>query len=121
MEQIERAVAIGVLAPGQQLPTVKQISSDLIINPSTVSRALRELEHSGVVESIPGRGSFVSGNGVAKAAQRAAADTVASALDAAVREARSLGVDAAAVTAAFESARDRWFATTRTPENRHDA
>jgi len=114
MEQIERAVAIGILAPGEQLPTVKQISSDLIINPSTVSRALRELEHAGVVESTPGRGSFISGNGVAHATKRAAADTIATALDAAVREARSLGIDVATVTAAFERARERWFAPTRT-------
>jgi GntR family transcriptional regulator len=107
--QIERAVAIGVLAPGEQLPTVKQISSDLVVNPSTVSRALRELEHIGIVTSLPGRGAFISPNGTAQAAKHAAADTVRDSFDASVREARALGLQPDAVRDAFERAYARWY------------
>lgn len=117
VEQIERGVAIGALKPGEQLPTVKQISSDLVVNPSTVSRALRELEHAGVVASLPGRGAFITDNGAAQAVKHAAVDTVRSALDAAVREARSLGVSSGFLRGAFDEIHARWYSNTEDGES----
>ncbi|MDQ2680476.1 MAG: GntR family transcriptional regulator [Candidatus Eremiobacteraeota bacterium] len=111
VEQIERAVAIGVLAMGEQLPTIKQISSDLVINPSTVSRALRELEHIGIVRSLPGRGAFISDNGTLAAVKHNKTATVRASLDCAVREARSLGVSAEAVREEFDRAHTHWYLT----------
>ncbi len=60
MRQIKHAVASGALAPGGQLPTVRQLAAELVINPNTVARAYRELEHDGLLEGVPGRGSFVT-------------------------------------------------------------
>jgi GntR family transcriptional regulator len=60
IRQIKHAVATGALAPGTQLPTVRQMAADLVINPNTVARAYRELEHEGMLEGVPGRGSFVT-------------------------------------------------------------
>ena len=58
---VKRSVALGVLAPGEQLPTVKQLATTLTVNPNTVARSYRELERDGVIETSPGRGSFVRG------------------------------------------------------------
>lgn len=109
VDQVRRAVAIGVLKPGEQLPTVKQLSSDLVVNPATVSRALRELEHLGIIQSLPGRGAYVRTDAVTSAAATGARDVVAAALDTAIREARSLGVDEADVHALFVRALDAWY------------
>lgn len=92
--QIERAIALGLLSPGEQLPTVKQLASELLVNPSTVSRAMRELEYHRAIVSHPGRGSFVAEDATVSVAANAATSTVATSLGAALREARELGVDA---------------------------
>jgi GntR family transcriptional regulator len=92
--QIERAIALGLLRPGEQLPTVKQLASELLVNPSTISRAMRELEYHRVIVSYAGRGSFVAENATVSVATNAATSTVATSLGAALREARELGVDA---------------------------
>lgn len=109
VDQVRRAVAIGVLKPGEQLPTVKQIASDLVVNPATVSRALRELEHLRIVQSLPGRGAFVRADAAAGAAQSGAQDVVGTSIDAAVREARSLGVDESDLHDLFRRSLDAWY------------
>ncbi|MBV8602073.1 MAG: GntR family transcriptional regulator, partial [Candidatus Eremiobacteraeota bacterium] len=64
IDQVKRGVALGSLAPGEQLPTVKALALELTVNPNTVARAYRDLERDGVIETSPGRGSFVKPNGV---------------------------------------------------------
>ena len=109
IEQVKRSVAIGVLAPGEQLPTVKQLALDLTINPNTVARAYRDLERDEVIETAPGRGSFVRHNGATATSRAAATDVALEALVAAVREAKSIGLDRAAVLDLFATALRRWF------------
>ncbi len=110
IEQVKRSVALGLLASGEQLPTVKQLALDLTVNPNTVARAYRDLEHDGVIETASGRGSFVRANGSADAASIAAGRDVARGeIDGAVRTAKSLGLARAAVTELFESSLDRWL------------
>jgi GntR family transcriptional regulator len=58
VRQVRQALVAGVLLPGDQLPTVKDIVTQLAINPNTVSKAYRELEHEGLVEGRPGVGTF---------------------------------------------------------------
>lgn len=58
--QIKHAVATGALPHGTQLPSVRQLASELVINPNTVVRAYRELEHAGLLEGVQGRGWFVT-------------------------------------------------------------
>lgn len=60
MEQVRRAIAAGQLAPGEQLPTVRQLAVELRINPNTVARVYRELEHEGLIATRQGRGTFVA-------------------------------------------------------------
>lgn len=109
VDQVRRAVAIGVLKPGEQLPSVKQLASDLVVNPATISRALRELEHLGIVQSLPGRGAFVRSDAVTSAAKTGARDVVSASIDTAIREARSLGVDESDLCDLFRRACDAWY------------
>src|SRR5687767_8572681 len=60
IDQAMGAIAAGILAPGDQLPTVRQLAVDLSINPNTVVRAYREMEIRGVFETQQGTGTFVS-------------------------------------------------------------
>ena len=60
IDQVRGGIASGVLAVGDQLPTVRQLAVDLAINPNTVARAYRELELGGLLETHQGTGSFIS-------------------------------------------------------------
>src|SRR5690349_22098359 len=60
IDQVLGGMAAGTLAPGSQLPTVRQVAVDLSINPNTVVRAYRELEIRGALETQQGTGTFVS-------------------------------------------------------------
>ncbi|MBZ5514606.1 MAG: GntR family transcriptional regulator [Acidobacteriia bacterium] len=60
IDQVQAGIATGVLQPGHQLPTVRQVAVDLAINPNTVLRAYRELEIRGVLETQQGTGTFIS-------------------------------------------------------------
>lgn len=59
VNQIRQAMRLGVLREGDQLPTVKDVVAELAINPNTVLKAYRELEHEGLVSGRPGVGTFV--------------------------------------------------------------
>lgn len=59
VHQVRHAVRLGILRPGDQLPTLKEVVEVLAINPNTVLKAYRELEHDGLVEGRPGLGTFV--------------------------------------------------------------
>jgi GntR family transcriptional regulator len=59
VQQVKQALLLGLLKPGDQLPTVREVMTQIVINPNTVFKAYRELEHEGLVESRPGLGTFV--------------------------------------------------------------
>jgi GntR family transcriptional regulator len=65
IDQILGGIASGTLAPGAQLPTVRQLAVDLAINPNTVVRAYRELEIRGVLSTQQGVGTFITTQRVA--------------------------------------------------------
>jgi GntR family transcriptional regulator len=60
VQQVKQAARLGLLQPGDQLPTVKEVVSRLAINPNTVLKAYRELDHEGLVEARRGQGTFLS-------------------------------------------------------------
>jgi GntR family transcriptional regulator len=60
IDQVRSGMAAGLLAAGDQLPTVRQLAVDLAINPNTVMRAYRELELGGLLETHQGTGTFIS-------------------------------------------------------------
>ena len=59
MEQVKHAVETGALREGDQLPTIRKVAEELVMNPNTVVRAYRELEHEGVLELKHGSGAFI--------------------------------------------------------------
>jgi GntR family transcriptional regulator len=59
VQQVKQALRVGLAAPGDQLPKVRDVAQSLAINPNTVSKAYRELEIEGLVEGRPGVGTFV--------------------------------------------------------------
>jgi len=58
-QQIRQALAAGILVPGDQLPTVREVVRQIAVNPNTVFKGYRELEREGLVEGRPGAGTFV--------------------------------------------------------------
>jgi DNA-binding transcriptional regulator YhcF (GntR family) len=60
VRQVEHATRLGFLTEGEQLPSVREVSAALVINPNTVLKAYRELEHRGLAEARAGQGMFVT-------------------------------------------------------------
>jgi GntR family transcriptional regulator len=60
VQQVKQALRLGILQPGDQLPTVKEAVAKLAINPNTVLKAYRELDREGVTEGRRGQGTFIS-------------------------------------------------------------
>lgn len=60
VEQTERFLLSGVLAPGTKMPSVRSLSLDLSVNPNTIQKAYSELERRGFVKPVPGKGMFIS-------------------------------------------------------------
>lgn len=89
-EKILRLIMAGAIGPGDPLPSVRVMARELGINPNTVAKAYQDLEKSGLIYSVAGKGSFISGE------ETLDLQMTASVLDRfreAVREARSAGVD----------------------------
>jgi GntR family transcriptional regulator len=66
MEQVKHGIETGALRPGDQLPGIRPLAEELVINPNTVAKAYRELQHEGVIELRHGAGAFVAGNARSK-------------------------------------------------------
>jgi GntR family transcriptional regulator len=102
VQQVERALRMGVLEPGDQLPTVKEVVAEVAINPNTVLKAYRELESRGLVEGRQGVGTFAvrrpSGPPPSVHAR------LARSLDRWVKSARDEGLDEASIQALLRSA-----------------
>ena len=59
-QECKRLILSGVIAPGDKLPSVRELAGSLSINPNTIQRAYRELEADGYLISVPGKGSFAA-------------------------------------------------------------
>jgi len=102
MDQVKHAIETGALRPGEQLPGIRPLAEELVINPNTVAKAYRELEHEGIIELRHGAGAFVSRNSGAKKLTdklRAAQTTVA----AAVQQLRAEGLSEEEIRRLFEA------------------
>ena len=59
VQQVHQALQLGLLGPGDQLPTAQQVVARLAINPNTVLKAYRDLEREGLARARPGQGTFI--------------------------------------------------------------
>ena len=101
--QVKYLVASERLAAGEQLPPVRALAEQLVVNPNTVARAYRELESEGVIASRQGAGSFVADNG-SPLALRKKRKLLEDRIDALLAEAAALDVD---VPTVVKMVRDR--------------
>ncbi|MCI0705250.1 MAG: GntR family transcriptional regulator [Planctomycetia bacterium] len=91
VNQVKHLVATGRLAPGEELPAIRVLAEQLVVNPNTVARAYRELEIAGVVEKRRTAGTYVSDAG-SRMARRERLKIVTERIDALLVEARHLGI-----------------------------
>lgn len=97
IEQLRRQIVLGTISPDAPLPSVRQLSVELGINPNTVQKAYREMEQEGLIVSVPGRGSFVT-NDVGRMQERQRAAELAN-LEKTLRQCREIGISHTAVQA----------------------
>lgn len=92
VEQVKSAAAAGTLKQGDALPSIRPLAEELRVNRNTVAKAYAELENQGVIETLPGKGCFVSGNHspLRKDARR---KMLAEKIDVAVIDAHHLQID----------------------------
>lgn len=100
VQQVRQALLFGILKPGDQLPTVKEVSAQVALNPNTVLRAYRELEHDGLVISRPGLGTFITAT-IPPAVEAASYNSLRADLERWIQKARARGVDDSRLVALF--------------------
>jgi GntR family transcriptional regulator len=98
VNQVKYLVASGRLGPGEELPPIRVLAEQLVINPNTVARAYRELEGAGVVSKRRTAGTYVSDTG-SPLARRERLKILTQRIDALLAEARQMGVDTDKVVA----------------------
>lgn len=104
VDEIEQMVMHGILEADSQLPSVRQMASQLSINPNTIQRAYGELENRGVIYSVKGKGNFVSPNAAALRQRRL--EELKKQILELVRTAKELGVQDAQLMAWFQGEGD---------------
>ena len=106
VRQVKFAVADGVLVPGQMVPSVRQLSNELAINPNTIARAYLQLQEEKVLESLRGRGLAVRGDALARCS-KARQSLLAIRFQDVVREALQAGLQRAEVMQMVEQQLDQ--------------
>jgi GntR family transcriptional regulator len=100
IEQVKHAVETGALREGDQLPTIRKVAEDLVMNPNTVVRAYRELEHEGVLDLKHGSGAFIKESAGGRAQVMRKAQSV---VQAAIERLASLGITEDELRRVFEN------------------
>lgn len=101
MEQVREAVARGRLEAGERLPSVRQLSRELVVNPNTIARAYSELEREGVLNTRQGLGVFVAERQT-ELTKKARRERLSESLDRFLTEAVHLGFTAEEVLSTVE-------------------
>lgn len=99
VQQVKHALRLGLLSPGDQMPTIRELVASLAINPNTIMKAYRELEQEGLVGGKPGLGTFVL-QGL-PGAEQADLDEMRSRLEQWFKRAEELGLDEDSIVALF--------------------
>ncbi len=88
-KSVTRMAALGAINAGEPLPSVRALAQELGVNPNTVQKAYQMLEHDGIIYSVPGKGSFLSGENPALKQQR---EMAAEKLEEAIKNAADCGM-----------------------------
>jgi DNA-binding transcriptional regulator YhcF (GntR family) len=103
VQQVQQALLLGYLRPGDRLPLIREVVESLAINPNTVAKAYRQLEQSGLVSGRPGVGTFVTATPRAAVAP-ATYSALRRSLERWLRGAYEAGLDGEAIAALFATA-----------------
>ena len=103
VHQVRQSLLLGYLREGDRLPTVKDVAADLVINPNTVVKAYRQLEHEGLAGGRPGQGTFITGTLASPAA--AVSQVLRGSLEKWFRDAAEAGLSDEAITALIAAVR----------------
>jgi GntR family transcriptional regulator len=101
VDEVRRALVLGTLGPDEPLPSIRQLASELRVNPNTVAQAYRELERGGLVHVRRGQGTFARESGADDEERGVLARAVA---ERALRDARRNGIDAITLIEAIRGA-----------------
>jgi GntR family transcriptional regulator len=102
VQQVHQALRLGLLEPGDRLPTAQQVVASLAINPNTVLKAYRDLEREGLVRPRPGLGTFVTGR--LQRTDPAAQEEFRASMSGWLRGARAAGLGAEEIEAIYRAA-----------------
>ena len=105
VHQVRQSLLLGYLRAGDRLPTVKELAGDLAINPNTVVKAYRQLEHEGLAGGRPGQGTFITATLVPP--PPAASGSLRASLEDWFRSAEEAGLSEEAVTALIAVVHDQ--------------
>jgi GntR family transcriptional regulator len=108
-DSIHSLIAAGQLQPGEQLPTIRELASDVRVNLNTVARAYFELDKEGVISTQRGRGTFVTGGLDQKQIEKNRQKLLHSILESALEEAKKLGYTPDEIKKAFQIEMKRWL------------
>jgi GntR family transcriptional regulator len=105
VHQVRQSLLLGYLRKGDQLPTVKEVAVDLAINPNTVVKAYRQLEHENLAAGRPGQGTFITGTPADSSPAPRASPALRRSLRRWLAEAAAAGLSEEAITALIAAER----------------
>jgi GntR family transcriptional regulator len=109
VEQVKSMVASGVLKPGSQLPTVREVAADLRINFNTAARAYRLLHEEGIISTQQGRGTYVLEAPPAAESKRLKRDRLQTMVEGLLEEAKRFGFAPEEVNKVWQDNLHRWM------------
>lgn len=108
IEQIQHALEVGTLSPGDTLPSVRELASELSVAPNTIVKAYNELQRMGLIESRAGKGTVVLGK-IEETVRARQQEALLERLRTVVHDASKLGLSAEALRVQFEQAMQQFF------------
>lgn len=114
IEQVKHALEIGLLSPGQTLPSVRELSGELSIAPNTIAKAYNELHRMGLVESRAGKGTIVAAS-AGEIFRTQQIDKMLERMNTLLHDARSLGLSIEEIRTHFERSLQQCF-TEQSPQ-----
>lgn len=107
MDGIKEMVARGILAPGERIPTVREMAAELSLNPNTIAKAYQRLEQEGIIETMRSRGTFIA-EPVEAVDLKVAREKLTGLVDKVLVEAYHLGLEREEIEKLFADSLDKW-------------
>ena len=108
VERVKHMIATGELKPGDQLPTVRQLAQELVVNPNTIARAYALLDQAGIISTQQGRGTYVREHPDENGLARMRHEKLAALVSQVIVEALSMGYGLDQVREEFEATVRQW-------------